>query len=457
MIAAPLGEVTTERLELRRLRPDDLDALSQIFADEAVWHYPHRRGLTGEETAAFLDQQIRHWDTLGFGLWLAVERATGRTIGCLGLSVPTFPPEILPAVEVGWRLDPAVWGRGYATEGARAALAQAFTTLGLGQVCSLIQVGNRPSIRVAARLGMALAGEVRPPAESRRGAVRDLMYVLTRPEWAVRARSRRLFAEASGAAAGNDPAIPAAALALGAGRSLRLAWTNALGGMTFELGHGPGRRFVKWSPRTSAIDLSGEASRMEWAASFTPVPRVLQQGSDAAGTWLVTAALPGETAVSERWRADPARAVAAIGRGLRSLHDALPVDACPFSWSAEGRLAGLRLGVRDPREWDEEHRRLPVPRALDLLAQPPSVDRLVVCHGDACAPNTLIDDAGRWSGHVDLGSLGVADRWADLAVATWSSCWNYGPGWEEPLLAAYDIEPDPERTRYYRLLWDLEP
>jgi RimJ/RimL family protein N-acetyltransferase len=243
MVAAPLGEVTTERLELRRLRPDDLDALSQIFADKAVWHYPHRRGLTGEETAAFLDQQIRHWDTLGFGLWLAVERTTGRTIGCLGLSVPTFLPEILPAVEVGRRLDPAVWGRGYATEGARAALEQAFATLGLDQVCSLIQVGNRPSIRVAERLGMRLAREVRAPAESRRGAVRDLMYVLTRPEWAVRARSRRLFAEASGAAGDTDPAVPAAVLALAGGRSLRLVWTNALGGMTFEFGYGPGRRF----------------------------------------------------------------------------------------------------------------------------------------------------------------------------------------------------------------------
>jgi kanamycin kinase len=282
-------------------------------------------------------------------------------------------------------------------------------------------------------------------------------YVLTQPEWAARPRRWRPVAEASGAAAENAPAVPAIVLALAGGHPIRLVWTNQLGGMTFELGHGPGRRFVKWSPRAAAIDLEGEAARMKWAAPFTPVPRVLDQGSDAAGSWLVTAALPGANAVSGRWRADPARAVAALGRGLRSLHDALPVDACPFSWAAEGRLAGLRSGVRNPGEWDEAHRRLSVPQALDLLAQPPAVDRLVVCHGDACAPNTLIDDAGRWSGHVDLGSLGVADRWADLAVATWSTCWNYGPGWEAALLAAYGIEPDPERTRYYRLLWDLEP
>jgi len=51
----------------------------------------------------------------------------------------------------------------------------------------------------------------------------------------------------------------------------------------------------------------------------------------------------------------------------------------------------------------------------------------------------------------------VADRWADLAIATWSAEWNYGPGWERPLLDAYGIRPDPDRTRYYRLLWDLGP
>jgi membrane-associated phospholipid phosphatase len=64
---------------------------------------------------------------------------------------------------------------------------------------------------------------------------------------------------------------------------------------------------------------------------------------------------------------------------------------------------------------------------------------------------------GRWTGHVDLGSLGVADRWADLAIATWSTQWNYGPGFEAALLDAYGIHPDPERTAYYRLLWDLGP
>jgi kanamycin kinase len=57
--------------------------------------------------------------------------------------------------------------------------------------------------------------------------------------------------------------------------------------------------------------------------------------------------------------------------------------------------------------------------------------------------------------HVDLGSLGVADRWADLAVAAWSTEWNYGAGYERIVYDAYGLAPDPGRIAYYRLLWDL--
>jgi kanamycin kinase len=85
----------------------------------------------------------------------------------------------------------------------------------------------------------------------------------------------------------------------------------------------------------------------------------------------------------------------------------------------------------------------------------PPVDQLVVCHGDACAPNTLLDDDGTFAALVDLGTLGVADRWADLAVAAWSTEWNYGPGLDTLLYDAYGVHPDPDRIAYYRLLWDL--
>jgi aminoglycoside phosphotransferase len=246
-----------------------------------------------------------------------------------------------------------------------------------------------------------------------------------------------------------------------AGKPLRLVWQNELGGLTFEVGAGADRSFVKWTPASNGIDLSAEAARLAWAGLFTPVPRLIGRGGDAAGSWIVTSALPGENAVADQWKAQPGTAVRAIGEGLRSLHDALPVSSCPFSWAAPDRLADVRrraiAGGIDPATWHQVHRGLSLDRAVALLADIPPVDRLVVCHGDACAPNTLLASDGRWSAHVDLGDLGVADRWADLSIATWSTQWNYGPGWERLLLDAYGVQEDANRIRYYRLLWELGP
>ena len=257
------------------------------------------------------------------------------------------------------------------------------------------------------------------------------------------------------------PAIPAAVSQIARGRPVRLVWANEIG-RTFEVGNGTDRCFVKWSPLTAGTDLAAEAARMTWAAEYTPVPRVLAIGTNETATWLVTAPLPGCNAVEDKWTARPRTAVRAIGQGLRAMHDALPVESCPFSWMARDRadwaVRAAAEGRFDPDAgWEPVDHYPSISEAVEATANIPPVDRLVVCHGDACAPNTLLTDDGRWSGHVDLGQLGVADRWADLAVATWSTEWNYGPGWEDELLTAYGVAPDPERTRYYRLLWDFGP
>lgn len=257
-----------------------------------------------------------------------------------------------------------------------------------------------------------------------------------------------------------DLEAPASVLALARGRPVRTVWRNGLGGATYEFGRGDARRFVKWSP-AGGVDLTVEALRLEWAGRYARVPVVVDTGADDDGSWMTTLPVPGENAVAARWVADPATATRAIGEGLRALHDALPVASCPFSWSAADRMADARRRVEsgeiDRREWEDSHRPMTLPEALAIVANPPEVDVLVVCHGDTCAPNTLIDDRGRWSGHVDFGTMGVADRWADLAIATLSTTWNYGPGWEQAVLDAYGIGPDPGRTSYYRLLWELDP
>lgn len=256
--------------------------------------------------------------------------------------------------------------------------------------------------------------------------------------------------------------VPETVQALIAGRPYAVVWKNERDGLTFEVRTiGGGREFIKWAPAGSGIDLMTEVVRLTWASSLIRVPRVIDSGIGVDGAWMVTAGLPGDNAVSPPWSADPKTAVTAIGEGLRVLHETLIVEHCPFTWSTGERIADAqhraRTGHLEPINWHVEHQNLSAAGALRAVADPPPIDHLVVCHGDACAPNTLIDRNGRWSGHVDLGALGIADRWADLAVATWSTQWNYGPGWEQHLLAAYGVNPDPERTAYYRLLWELGP
>jgi kanamycin kinase len=256
------------------------------------------------------------------------------------------------------------------------------------------------------------------------------------------------------------PPIPEAVIGLAGGDPIELVWRNDLGGLTFRLAAGSAAdRYVKWAALgTPEIDLLGEAERLAWIAGRVAAPTVLNVGADAEGAWLVTSAIPASSAVEPRWLAQPTIAVAAIGVGLRALHDQLAVGDCPFTWDIDTRLEraqARRENEEGPDGWFAEHRHLAIDEAWARLRDPPPIEKLVVCHGDACVPNTLLRDDGSFAAHVDLGRLGVADRWADLAVAAWSTEWNYGPGLDTVLYDAYGIAADGDRIAYYRLLWDL--
>jgi RimJ/RimL family protein N-acetyltransferase len=185
-VAARIGAITTERLDLSPVESRSVEGLEPVFAKVEVWRYPYGRAFTRSETEAFVASQIEHWETLGFGLWVVSERGSDQDLGYVGLAVPTFLTEVLPAVEVGWRLDPAVWGKGYATEAAFASLTAAFDTLRLSKVISLPQTGNPPSVRVAERIGMRRERDMIAPATDKRGPVEVAVMAVTRDEWVSR-------------------------------------------------------------------------------------------------------------------------------------------------------------------------------------------------------------------------------------------------------------------------------
>lgn len=143
----------TERLLLRPWRPEDRAPFAAMNADpEVMEHFP--APLTRAGSDAFVDRIEAGFAEHGFGLWALEVRDTGEFIGFTGLSVPSFPAHFTPAVEVGWRLARPAWGRGYASEAARRALTEGFTTYGLAEVVSFTTVGNVRSQAVMRRIGM---------------------------------------------------------------------------------------------------------------------------------------------------------------------------------------------------------------------------------------------------------------------------------------------------------------
>lgn len=143
----------TERLRLREWRNEDREPFRALNQDpEVMEFFPHP--LAASESDAMVDRCVENFIRYGFGPWAVEEKATGNFLGFIGLIVPTFQAHFTPCVEIGWRLVRSSWGKGYAVEGASAALAFSFSVLRLEEVVSLTSPLNRRSWAVMERLGM---------------------------------------------------------------------------------------------------------------------------------------------------------------------------------------------------------------------------------------------------------------------------------------------------------------
>jgi RimJ/RimL family protein N-acetyltransferase len=180
----PAGQVRlmfqTERLILRQPEESDIEPLMAMDADPEVMRYigtgaviPPDPDRTLRAVARWRDQ----WEDQGFGWCSVIVAETGEYAGWVALAVPNFLPEVLPAVEIGWRLRREHWGRGYATEAAAELLRFGLTTARLHRVVSIRDLANVRSARVMDKLGLRFELQTTVPATGQRVAV----HVLTRP------------------------------------------------------------------------------------------------------------------------------------------------------------------------------------------------------------------------------------------------------------------------------------
>ena len=159
----------TDRLLLRPFCATDIDDYARMCADPEVTRYlGDGRPLSRSDAWRQMAMLVGHWHLKGYGMWAVEERDGGRLIGRIGCHYP----EGWPGFEVGWALARQYWGRGYAFEGARAALNHAFTALAQEHVISLIHPANERSIRLAERLGERAEGttEVHGQPQKEKGA-----------------------------------------------------------------------------------------------------------------------------------------------------------------------------------------------------------------------------------------------------------------------------------------------
>jgi len=179
-------ELRTDRLRLRRWLAADLAPFAALNADPRVAEYLPGV-LSRQESDAFVARIEAHFDLHGFGLW-AVEVCGGAPFaGFVGLSIPRFEAHFTPTVEIGWRLSAEQWGRGYATEGARAVLSFGFEVLRLEEIVSFTVLENTRSCRVMEKIGMT-----RDPADDfdhpllpeRHPLRRHVLYRIVRPAMA---------------------------------------------------------------------------------------------------------------------------------------------------------------------------------------------------------------------------------------------------------------------------------
>ncbi|MGW7264462.1 GNAT family N-acetyltransferase [Streptomyces sp. NPDC054842] len=165
----------TPRLIMRRWREEDVAPMAAVNADPEVMRWIRDGSVRDErQTRDGIRAWESEWEERGFGLFAVEIRSTGELAGFTGLSVPHFMPEVLPAVEVGWRLGRSHWGQGLATEAAAAAVRFGFEEAGLERIVSIAQVGNDASERIMGKLGMRLARETVNPTSGRRVRVFEL-------------------------------------------------------------------------------------------------------------------------------------------------------------------------------------------------------------------------------------------------------------------------------------------
>ena len=253
--------------------------------------------------------------------------------------------------------------------------------------------------------------------------------------------------------------LPAPLAALVDGYDWRREEAGESGGAVHRLeAAGRPALYLKYGRGRIADDVADEAARLRWLVGRLPVPAIVAAVGVADEAWLLSTAIDGRTGDDrfEQSAATRRDVTVALAQFLRQVH-ALPIEDCPFAAGPPQRLAAARrnmdAGRVDTEDFDADHAGWSVERLWDeTVALAPATIDPVVTHGDYSLGNVLFDDAGAVTGCIDLGRVGVADRYQDIAIL-WQNLSEVGEGLTALFLDAYGIGAvDERKLRFHRCL-----
>lgn len=182
--------LTTKRLILRTWKVSDVPLMAAISGDPVVMEYfPSTQDLAA--TQALIDRINQHYKKFGYSAYAVEKKDTHEFIGFVGIiqpsfEIPNFRPKSLPIVEIGWRLASPHWGKGYATEAAKAVLHYAFTELKLKEIISFTVIANTKSRHVMEKIGLHHSETDNfdhPKIDSNNPLKQHVLYRLTHEEY----------------------------------------------------------------------------------------------------------------------------------------------------------------------------------------------------------------------------------------------------------------------------------
>ncbi|GAB3882569.1 APH(3') family aminoglycoside O-phosphotransferase [Spirosoma agri] len=228
---------------------------------------------------------------------------------------------------------------------------------------------------------------------------------------------------------------------------------------TFRL-DGPEPFYLKINAVEPWGGLNVEAEALTWLRAYLPAPEVVFYERMDETDYLLIRALPGQPASDDRWKTNPERLTETLAVTMRALHELDP-RTCPFDQRTATKLRAVtsrvQHGLVDVDDFDETNSgQTPETILSRLVAEQPAQDDLVVTHGDFCLPNLILND---WtlSGFIDVGRLGVGDRYQDLALCIRDLTDELNTDqYNDTFFAAYGLPTiDDAKLRYFQLLDEL--